>query len=221
LDYAEWAPYYHEIAREFGFSEGKDRESARLLASLVDRARICAPGCLSAIIGKDVTVCGDGPGLEDSLRKVALKGTVMAADGATAALMQMGIVPDIIVTDLDGPIGPQLQANAAGSIAVILAHGDNIGAIRAHLPDFTGRIAPTTQSEPADPLMNFGGFTDGDRAVMLARHFGAARIGLVGFDFENPKRKGGTLMEVKRRKLAWARRLIFDLNPASVSLSTL
>jgi 2-amino-4-hydroxy-6-hydroxymethyldihydropteridine diphosphokinase len=220
LDFEQWSPYYHLILHEFGFSEDMDLASGRILASIIDRSRICSPKCVSASIGREVTVCGDGPGLETSLRKIQLKRTVIAADGATSCLMDLGVVPDLIVTDLDGSIDPQLEANSLGAIAVIHAHGDNMDAIRTYVPRFVGRITPTTQAEPWGPLMNFGGFTDGDRAVMLARHFGAEWIDLVGFDFENPKHKQGKDPESKKRKLAWAKRLIYDLNPPSVSLST-
>ena len=34
-----------------------------------------------------------------------------------------------------------------------------------------------------DIVYNFGGFTDGDRAVFLAEELGAKKIFLIGFDF--------------------------------------
>jgi len=42
----------------------------------------------------------------------------------------------------------------------------------------------TTQLKPFGKLHNFGGFTDGDRAVCLAEHFKAGLIILAGMDFE-------------------------------------
>jgi uncharacterized Rossmann fold enzyme len=221
LRYEEWAPIYREIAREFGFSADADRDSARLLVSLIDSAKVCPSECLARTIGDAVTVCGNGPDLDSSLEGAALQGTVIAADAATGHLMGRGVLPDVIVTDLDGEIGPQVEANSRGSVAVIHAHGDNMEAIRSHVPRFKGRVAPTTQVESFDSVVDYGGFTDGDRAVILARHFGATRICLVGFDFERPTGKGGRAPDVKTRKRAWARHLIFDLNPPSVSLSTL
>jgi len=53
-------------------------------------------------------------------------------------------------------------------------------------------------------LRNYGGFTDGDRAVCIAEHFGAARVTLAGFDFDNPIPDTPS----KLRKLAWARKII-------------
>lgn len=117
-------------------------------------------------------------------------------------------LPDIIVTDLDGNVEDQIKANEMGSIAVIHAHGDNIPAIRKYAPLFKGRVVLTTQSEPFDNVYNFGGFTDGDRAFLMAKHFGATKISLFGFDFENPREKEGKDIEIKRKKLKWAKKLI-------------
>ena len=58
----------------------------------------------------------------------------MAADGATAILLRRGIVPDIIVTDLDGSFPDILKANREGSIAVVHAHGDNLDALDRYVP---------------------------------------------------------------------------------------
>jgi len=52
-------------------------------------------------------------------------------------------------------------------------------------------------------VYNFGGFTDGDRCVFLAKALGAAEIKLVGFDYDDE-----SVTPRKRKKLAWAKRLI-------------
>ena len=41
----------------------------------------------------------------------------------------------------------------------------------------------TTQTNPFNKIQNFGGFTDGDRAVFLASYFGAKKVILFGMDF--------------------------------------
>ncbi len=171
-------------------------------------------------MGEDVTVLGNGPNLEQELRQQAPAGTVITADGATSTLMHtLGRVPDIIVTDLDGDAVDQIAANAQGAIVVVLAHGDNEELVRRYAPWFTGPVTPTTQGRPFDGVYNFGGFTDGDRAVMLARHMGAIRIHLRGFDLENPRPKAGKDPAVKLRKLQIARDLIWGLNPPGVEIT--
>ena len=81
------------------------------------------------------------------------------------------------------------------------------------------KFPSTTQSFQFGKVRDYGGFTDGDRAVELARHFGTTDILLLGFDFGNPKKKEKGDVQVKLRKLFWAHHIIFDLNPPQVRLS--
>ncbi len=222
MEFLEWEPYYHRIVSDLRLSTRDDEASAYRLHRMCKGRTICDPDCLQRLIGEKVTVLGDGPSLEMSLRRHTIEGTVLAADGATSKLMhELGMVPDLIVTDLDGEVEDQICANAQGSVAVILAHGDNLDRIERYVPWFGGKITPTTQARPFEGIFNFGGFTDGDRAVMLARHFGATRIDLLGFDMEDPRPKPGRDVDVKRQKLRIARELIWDLNPAGVELRVL
>ncbi len=219
MDFPEWEPHYLKIVKEFGFSIQDDERAARRLRELAAGKVQCTPACLAQRIGEEVTVVGDGPGLELEVLRDPPLGTIIAADGATSTLIHsLGKVPDIIVTDLDGDVADQLSASAQGAVVVVLAHGDNVPALERYVPWFTGPLTLTTQARPFDDVYNFGGFTDGDRAVMLARHFGAKRIRLSGFDFEKPRPKAGKDPEIKRRKLLEARRLIWDLNPCDVVL---
>lgn len=221
MDFPEWEPHYLRIVKEFGFSVKEDERAARILHELGAHKRQCGLGCLGRRVTEEVTVVGDGLDLESELTGDPPRGTVITADGATSKLMHaLGRVPDIVVTDLDGDVADQLSANAQGAVVVVLAHGDNIEALKRYVPWFSGTITMTTQSRPFDRVYNFGGFTDGDRAVMLARHFGAKRIRLAGFDYSTPRPKEGKDPEVKRRKLEEAHRLIWDLNPPDVELTS-
>ena len=85
-----------------------------------------------------------------------------------------------------------------------------IDLIMRYSKKFTGKVLLTTQSRPDFVICNFGGFTDGDRAVCLARHMGARRIVLYGFDFDSPSAKDGSDPQIKRKKLSWAKRIIGD-----------
>ncbi|MDD1770842.1 MAG: DUF115 domain-containing protein [Methanomassiliicoccales archaeon] len=218
MRYSDWEPIYGQIAKEFGFSAEKDDASASILDSLVEGKKLLDEARLGSIIGTEATVCGDGPNLDEDLQTFSPRGTLLVADGATGRLMARRIWPDIIVTDLDGDVEPQHLANESGAVMVVLAHGDNLERIKEVVPRLLGPIVPTTQVRPHGHLSNFGGFTDGDRAVELARHFGARKVNLLGFDFRNPNPVGGKDLERKRRKLAWARKLIYDLNPPGVVL---
>ncbi|NOZ58786.1 MAG: DUF115 domain-containing protein [Euryarchaeota archaeon] len=206
MNYEEWRSIYIEILADFGFSEEEDRSAAELLARLVRRPlplRVLE----SLISGRRVNVFGAGPSLE-RLEHLP-EGTAIACDGATSFLLERGAVPEIIVTDLDGRVEDLLEANARGSVVVIHAHGDNRERLRRYAPLFVNAIA-TTQAQPLRGVHNFGGFTDGDRAVFLAEHFNAKEIYLYGMDFHSEvgRYSFSRDSERKRKKLLWAERLI-------------
>jgi uncharacterized Rossmann fold enzyme len=209
MNFEEWEPYYQEILIEFSFKREEDELSASVLSELLAGKKLASQVELKALIqGRDVVVVGGGNNLEDELNRDISQSTVIAADGTTSVLLDKGLNPHIIVTDLDGNIEDQISANNNGSIAAIHAHGDNIEQIKKWTPRFEGKIIGTVQCRPFDSLNNYGGFTDGDRGVFLAQHFGAARIHLIGFDFENVGEKPDCDVEIKLRKLGWAKKLI-------------
>jgi uncharacterized Rossmann fold enzyme len=203
MDFDAWEPYYLKILDDFGFSRARDEEAARLLSQLLRDFEDCLDAAATAVRDKAVTVCGNAPSLEEEIGGLKEKNAVfIAADGAAAVLLRKKMVPDIIVTDLDGPFQEILDANQQGSIVVVHAHGDNMDAQRALVPRLK-KIIGTAQCRPPEGIYNFGGFTDGDRCVFLAKALGAASIELVGFDFDDE-----TVTPRKRKKLSWAKRLI-------------
>jgi len=220
LRWEEWGPLYRAIIEDFNYSREKDAKAAEILNALLVNKRICNDDCLRNHIGKEATVCGGASNLQEQLDEFGVNGTLIAADNAASVLLANSSLPDLIVTDLDGNVREQIMANAEGAVVIVHAHGDNIPALKEYVPHFNGIISGTTQGRDVGVVRNYGGFTDGDRAVSIARHFGAVRIRLLGFDFEDPALKFGRDIEVKRRKLFWARRLIFDHNPENVVLWT-
>ena len=135
------------------------------------------------IENKPVFVIGAGPSLPSciSILKKHKKTAKIVADGATKAIMENGLRPDIVVTDLDGDIASLKKAGRTNTIMVVHAHGDNSENIH-FVKNFKNCIG-TTQTKPVGKVNNFGGFTDGDRCVFLANHFKAKKIILLGMDF--------------------------------------
>ncbi|ACJ16612.1 hypothetical protein, conserved [Thermococcus onnurineus NA1] len=217
MEWEEWEPFYLRIVREMGYSIEKDREAAQILrALLLEGDDYILREELKAVVGRRVYIFGAGPSLEEVLNKFDFSdGTLIAADGATSALLEFGLVPDIVVTDLDGRIPDLKIANDRGAFMVIHAHGDNIEKMGIYVPIFE-RILGTCQTEPLDIVYNFGGFTDGDRAAFLAEALGAEEVVLVGFDFgetvgrwSKPGLKEHSPMwESKRKKFAFAKELL-------------
>jgi hypothetical protein len=212
---------YREICREFGYDEEEDARSAEALSKMLSSRTVPSVKELSAACPGTVTVCGDGPLLAEEISAAPPTGYIVAADGATEALMDAGIRPDAIVTDLDGDVQIQIMANSKGSLLFVHAHGDNLDVVRAVVPRLKGPVVGTCQGPPSGGLLNLGGFTDGDRAACIFAGLGAREIVLVGFDFERPSEKASRPPEVKRRKLAWARRILESLAADGVRIDGL
>ncbi len=212
MKYSEWAKIYEKILKDFGYDRHKDEESAKLASKMVSiYDKQMRKEELSRIIsGRKVLICGNAPTLESELRKISkekdiFEYVVISADGATSVLLRNGILPDVIVTDLDGIIADIIYANRLGSAVIVHAHGDNREKIRKVLPELRGFIC-TTQSRPIENVYNFGGFTDGDRCVFIAKEFQASSIKMIGFYFDDP-----SVSETKKKKLKWAKKLIEEI----------
>jgi hypothetical protein len=199
MEYSLWEPCYCRILAYFGFEREGDEAAALLLASLMNRDNLLS--LVTITDGNEVTVCGNAPCLKDELGKI--RGIVFAADAAAEVLDANGIQPNAIFTDLDGTTDRFLEMNRQGTIVVIHAHGDNIPLLKYWVPRFTGPVVATTQATPLPHVHNFGGFTDGDRAVFAADELGASGITLIGFDLDDED-----VDPLKRGKLHIARKLL-------------
>lgn len=235
MEFGLWEKYYKEILDDFGFSRPGDEESAKLLDEILSTEGCLTLDELSEIVGfsDKFIVFGAGPSLKEHVELLKdeydLKNYVLvAADGATTALIEQKIAPDIVATDLDGNLDDIMLANIRGANIVIHAHGDNIDKIASLTPYFNN-VLGTTQSQPVGNLYNFGGFTDGDRALFLAVALGASEIILAGMDFgdvvtkySRPKLETDVAVadEFKRKKLMYAEKFtnwISENEPVKIS----
>lgn len=219
MDYSRWEPIYLEIVKDFGFDITEDENSVRMLKALTLNSNLIMDDILADVIKDKVTVFGDADSLEDDIKKMAPEGTLISAGSATERVINAGIVPDIIITDLDGDVNYQIEAGNSGAITLILAHGDNIDKLTEHIAAFKGPLILTAQGRPSGTIVNYGGFTDGDRAVCTARHFGAKKILLEGFDFDKPRLREGDVLERSLKKLKWAKKIIFDMNTSGIDIT--
>jgi hypothetical protein len=201
---------YARICDDFEFDKAKDLESARWLASQMGESGARTLEQTRRDFPQSVLVCGGGPELADELSSLTIKGYVIAADAATSVLMEANVQVDMIVTDLDGIVEDQVEANGRGAVVFVHGHGDNMKALKRYTGQFTGPLIGTCQCPPPPGIFNFGGFTDGDRAACIAAELGAKRIFLAGFDFEHPSDKEGKSRDVKLRKLKWAK-IVLDV----------
>ena len=210
MQFATWEPIYLAILDDFGFSASRDEEAAKLLEGLLNGKSLSLFEVARHVTGRRIVICGNASCLAEDLNKLAnkeldqdrdLSRAFIVADGATRVLLEKRISPDIVVTDLDGPLDAICKANSGGAVTVVHAHGDNLDAIRTFVPQLENVIG-TVQCRPPNGLFNFGGFTDGDRCVFLAKELGAASIEFVGFDLNDE-----SVTPRKKKKLAWAKKL--------------
>jgi len=208
MEWAEWRPLYFQIMDDLGFKVLADVRSAEILSNLVISKRIPDYRTIVEKLGQRVSIIGASASLEDDIGTLSDNDTVISAGSATARLMKNGVIPDILVTDLDGDVDYEIEAIEKGSLAFIHAHGDNLDKINDIVPRLTMPFVPTAQCKPFGNVYNFGGFTDGDRAVLIASHFGVKKIRTLGWDLDYPFPKEGSDPDMKLRKLRWAREIL-------------
>lgn len=177
-----WNARYSEIAREFGYKKTEDYESATLLNLLIKNP-ISVNTVKKITSGKTVFCIGAGYSLPNAFEclKKHKKVIKISADSSLKPLLDNGIVPDVVVTDLDGDSKSLKKLGKTKTIFVVHAHADNISKLN-FVENFKNCIG-TTQTTPVGSVENFGGFTDGDRTVFLANYFDARKIILFGMDF--------------------------------------
>jgi uncharacterized Rossmann fold enzyme len=201
MNYQTWRPVYERILEDFGYDPAADERARDRLARLTtafDESR------LDRIDGASVAVAGAGPSLADEIGVAVAADVVIAASTAADRLREAGVAVDLMVTDLDKTPATARQLTREGVPVAVHAHGDNVPAVERWVPRFEGdHVLPTTQTEPRGPVRNYGGFTDGDRGAFLADAVGAAELLFPGWDFDD-----SSVGAEKRKKLAWAERLL-------------
>ncbi|MFC7201918.1 6-hydroxymethylpterin diphosphokinase MptE-like protein [Haloferax namakaokahaiae] len=200
MRFREWEPVYRQILDSLGFERAGDEEARDELAALArpfDRSRL-------AWAGETVAICGAAPSLASELDVLDDVDVVVAASSAADVVREAGYPVDLMVTDLDKNPETVVELTIGGTPVAVAAHGDNIPAVREWVPKCDlDNVLATTQAEPVGPVVNWGGFTDGDRAAFVADELGAGELRFAGWDFDDP-----TVDSMKAKKLRWAARLL-------------
>ncbi|MGB1585484.1 MAG: 6-hydroxymethylpterin diphosphokinase MptE-like protein [Thermoplasmatota archaeon] len=212
MDWTQWEPTYRAILVDFGWHEQDDAAAAAALHDALG-GRSAWRDVGTEIKRRHVTVVGCGPAL-DQLRPHDLHGVVVAADGAVSRLRAIGVLPRVVVTDLDGNPDDLKWAADQGASMVVHAHGDNQAKLGL-VADLGSFVAGTYQSTPdpeLSPLRNLGGFTDGDRAVMLCQAYQVRSLHVAAFDATAAPSGHSHDFDpaIKARKLAWMGRILDD-----------
>lgn len=211
MDLHRWLSLYDVIRGEFGFPKNRDEAAAALLDMLLAGKRDGFEELSSLVRGNTVYVVAPGPGARGGIEELrpALENSVtVAADAALNIMLESGLEPHAVFTDLDGA-GPLLKRFRG--LQVIHAHGDNMDLLCSLVPRIEAPTVGTVQVYPRGRTRVLGGFTDGDRAVSAACWLGARRVALVGWDLGAQEYfKPGRMVNMlaKAKKLSWARRIL-------------
>lgn len=210
MNFDEWEPVYEAILADFGYDRAADERARDLLVTLLEGEPLTPdslPPAGETLDGKTVAIAGAGPSLSSEIDLARQADLIVAASTAVDTLREYDLSVDCMVTDLDKNPATARALTKKETPVVVHAHGDNLPALRDAVPKFDHSfLLPTTQAAPTGPVWNTGGFTDGDRAAFLADHLGAESLVFVGWDFDDYG-----VGPDKRRKLDWAKRLLYWL----------
>ena len=193
-----WWEFQKEIELQFNFTRRREEVSTHLSSRYFFDHKLID----FLLEGKDLVIIGAGiTPLVDIPRNILL-----AADGAVKACFERDVVPDLIITDMDGYMSDIKWAYDNGSKIIIHVHGDNM----TRFAEYSTVINPVcvTSAYPSPFTSCWGGFTDGDRAVMMALALNCNSVKLVGFDFDKVGQYSGEYSSQKLEKLKWARKII-------------
>ena len=204
-----WWEFQDQINTQFNFSRTREEVATRMLSHL----NFSKTAISDYFRDRDLVLIGAAINQSSLIPNSSL----IVADGALRACLQRDIIPELIISDLDGYIPDIIWATQNGSKIIVHAHGDNIS--RVH--QYSAKLNPIcmTSTYPSDSTFCWGGFTDGDRATMMSLSLGCASIKLLGFDFNKVGSFSGEYSPRKMEKLVWAQRIIDECKRRSNRVS--
>ena len=235
INYHKANEIYERVLQIFKFTKEKDVKARDILyefrKNYDPESKI--KSIERAMADKSLYFFGAGPNLidhlkfiEDKIKSNRNRYFIVAADGSARALNNFSIIPDLIFSDLDGlnydRVDYFLKLN---SIIIIHGHGDNIDkiqAIKSLLLTPNENIICTTQVESRYPIINPGGFTDGDRSVYFCHSlapisqnftlFGYEFKGKIGAFSKNENEVDQIISPMKEKKLLLCKKLLNELS---------
>lgn len=177
INYHDASKWYNRVLEIFHFDRSRDVIARDRLfqtrqkfpiEALVDQIQQSACSKMIVAIGSGPSLTAGFPHLYHHLSQDRSRYFILTADGASSPFIAHNLWPDLVVSDLDGLVPDQFHALMTQQIPLLIhAHGDNLAQLDhyqwllAHYPLIIG----TTQVEPKFPIINPGGFTDGDRGL--------------------------------------------------------
>jgi uncharacterized Rossmann fold enzyme len=201
----EFSEIYHQIINDLGFSHEEDLKARDILYDiLLKQENYSLESLLTSIKTlvqsvNHILIIGGGPDASRFMQWVnnitqfphfdQKSVLIIAIDGATELLARYNIIPHIIFTDLDGiQISTVEKKGYDNTFFIVHAHGDNQEKLSTFASIIKANfIIGTTQTVSKIPVVNSGGFTDGDRALYFLENFlhPSHQVYLIGYDFNS------------------------------------
>ena len=203
MNLAWWWDLQNKINQDFNFNIEREIVAQRLLARFSKKDSSTDLN----IAGKNVVVVG----ADITPDTILPKDFTIVADGAVKAFRERNHVPNIVVSDLDGYPSDINWATKNGAYLVIHGHGDNLSRLIENVPKMN--FTTLTSTYPSESLDCWGGFTDGDRSILMALSLDAASVSLLGFSFDSlGKYTGISFPQIKKKKLQWAKHILSEIS---------
>ena len=203
MNLAWWWDLQNKINQDFNFNIEREIVAQRLLARFSKKdssTDLNIAGKNVVVVGADIT-----PDI------IFPKDFTIVADGAVKAFRERNHVPNIVVSDLDGYPSDINWATKNGASLVIHGHGDNLSRLIENVPKMN--FTTLTSTYPSESLDCWGGFTDGDRSILMALSLDAASVSLLGFSFDSlGKYTGISFPQIKKKKLQWAKHILSEIS---------
>lgn len=178
--------------------------SAMMLEELsreIERRRVCVAGPLA--FNLDLNHCD----------------VIGAPEGGLLPLVEAGVRPLYVTGDLDLDSKLLSLLFEIPRVLLVHIHGDNFSkvleTVKKRSVSLSTKIVVTTQVRTCGCSMSLGGYTDGDRAVLLPVVLGAKEVVAYGYVFNKASflhKASAVAIDYKNLKLSLASRLIKEIS---------
>jgi len=235
INYHKANEIYERVLQIFKFDKEKDVQARDILYEFRKNydPELKIKSIKRNMIDRCLFFFGAGPNLIKQLKSIKeeIKSNrdryfIVTADGSARALENVSIIPDMIFSDLDGLNYVQIENFLKQNSTIIIhGHGDNIEKIhefKSLLSTPNENIICTTQVKSHYPIINPGGFTDGDRSIYFCHNLApiAQIFTLFGYEFEqkigvyskNEYAQDQAITPIKEKKLLLCKKLLNELS---------
>ena len=224
--------YQQEIREYFGWDIEDDEVVLKWLKNNIkkynikwnsDLQTIYLEHLISTIKSKDEFVVIGANVTKDEITELSQTSSLIVADGAIGSLLELNqnLLKNVICLVSDGDGMPYITNKKIAGMTILLhAHGhakdnlENILNIWNKWDDVPKIIISHQTFNNSKTAVNFGGFSDGDRAVCMLHACGISKndIRLIGFNSQKIGPWSGiTNIKKKREKLVWMEKILEDL----------